>query len=483
MHHVHSFLCARKGESLTLHDVLDRISISQIPWLRPNHVSSDKMSRTDFEKRKQIFAEFIYYLFDSLLMPLVKSNFHVTESNVHRNRLFYFRHDVWKKLTEPPLVELKTKMFQEMDLVQSKRILSETKLGYSYVRLLPKASGFRPIANLKRRQLNWQGGKKVLSRSINSIMTPVFKVLNYEKVSRGQRCWMSRSDKIQNAAPASVGCSLFSIGDIYPKLRAFADRVGRGTQRSVPLYFAKVDVQACFDTVPQEKVVKVVKGLLTAENYHVERFAVVKPPQTSCDTGSVVRKPRLKYLSAGGPVGRLRPAADATSYRQGSVFVGSLGQQAFKKKQVMTLLEEHIGCNIVKFGKKYYRQKDGIPQGSILSSLLCNFFYGKLEREVLPSLGGSESVLFRLVDDFLLVTTDRRQAEAFLRTMYGGIPEYGVVVKPEKSLVNFDLSVDGVTVPRSDDQAFPYCGLRINTANLNILKETETKAHSSKSTS
>ena len=72
------------------------------------------MAKSDWTKRHQIFLEFIYWVFDSLLVPLVRSNFHVTESNVHRNRLFYFRHDVWRMLAEPSLSEIKLSMFEEM---------------------------------------------------------------------------------------------------------------------------------------------------------------------------------------------------------------------------------------------------------------------------------------------------------------------------------------------------------------------------------
>lgn len=32
-------------------------------------------------------------------------------------------------------------------------------------------------------------------------------------------------------------------------------------------------------------------------------------------------------------------------------------------------------------GRDYYRQIVGIPQGSILSAILCSFFYGDLEKE------------------------------------------------------------------------------------------------------
>ncbi len=35
----------------------------------------------------------------------------------------------------------------------------------------------------------------------------------------------------------------------------------------------------------------------------------------------------------------------------------------------------------MQIGQDYYRQVIGIPQGSVLSSILCAFFYGDLEKK------------------------------------------------------------------------------------------------------
>jgi len=35
--------------------------------------------------------------------------------------------------------------------------------------------------------------------------------------------------------------------------------------------------------------------------------------------------------------------------------------------------------NVFQIGKDFHKQRVGIPQGSILSTILCNFFYGDLE--------------------------------------------------------------------------------------------------------
>lgn len=157
--------------------------IGSIPWLCPAEaVHNAKMSLSDFSKRKEIFAELIYYLFDSFLIPLIRSNFHVTESSTDKNKLFYFRHDVWKRLTEPTIAELKLTMLEEMGKANALQILNKRTLGFSQIRLLPKRTTLRPISNLKRRAQVIKGGYVWLGKSINSVLAPAFSVLKYEKV-------------------------------------------------------------------------------------------------------------------------------------------------------------------------------------------------------------------------------------------------------------------------------------------------------------
>ena len=132
-------------------------------------------------KRYEIFKEFLYYVFDSLLIPLIRSNFYVTESNVHRYQIFYFRHDAWKCVAEPAVAKLKGNMFEEVKLDDALRILDSRRLSFSQLRLLPKGSGLRPIMNLRRRTLA-KGPAKLLGPSINSVLGPVHTLLKLEKV-------------------------------------------------------------------------------------------------------------------------------------------------------------------------------------------------------------------------------------------------------------------------------------------------------------
>jgi telomerase reverse transcriptase len=62
----------------------------------------------------------------------------------------------------------------------------------------------------------------------------------------------------------------------------------------------------------------------------------------------------------------------------------------------------------------------GIPQGSVLSTVLCNIFYADLERKKLPFLNDPDGLLLRLIDDFLFISMNKNHAMQFLHLMHDG---------------------------------------------------------------
>lgn len=140
-----------------------------------------KSSLTDIQKRRELFDEFLYFLIDSLLMPLIRSNFYVTESNTDKYQIFFFRHDIWRTLVEPAMTILKGKMLEEVSLVEAKNILESRRLGFSHIRLLPKGAQMRPITNLRKRA-PIPGNPKELGPGINKILAPAHTILQLEKV-------------------------------------------------------------------------------------------------------------------------------------------------------------------------------------------------------------------------------------------------------------------------------------------------------------
>ncbi|KAG8701954.1 hypothetical protein FRC08_003804 [Ceratobasidium sp. 394] len=136
------------------------------------------------------------------------------------------------------------------------------------------------------------------------------------------------------------------------------------------------------------------------------------------------------------------------------------------QEETLQLLEEHITDNII--GSDLYRQVVGIPQGSILSTLLCAIFYGNLEETELKFTQDPGNVLLRFVDDYLLITTDVRVARKFLKIMHKGHPEYGCEVAEEKTLTNFADAEVQTLVLAPENEYFPWCGRIIHMKELSV---------------
>lgn len=276
-----------------------------------------------------------------------------------------------------------------------------------------------------------------------------------------------------------MGSSMFSPSEMYLKLKCFQDHLKKKGWLGQKLFFVKVDVQSCFDTIPQKKLLKVAEHIFTEDEYRIARHTEIKPPANQ-QVITNTKKPMKKFVARAElaeDFGRFEDHAKAeveSGRKKQTVFVDNVVHQFKGADTLLDLLEEHVQHNIIKIGEKFFRQKNGIPQGSVLSSILCNFFYGDLEKNKLPFTLDGDGLLLRLIDDFLFITLNRGNAEEFLKVMHQGHPEYGAFVSTDKTMVNFDMSLDGRKVNcLVGSSEFPYCGNVINTKTLDVRKDRE----------
>ncbi|KAK0552089.1 hypothetical protein OC846_003054 [Tilletia horrida] len=537
VHKATKFVCARRYESLTLHEVLQGIRISEVDWIIPVNVRAQQQRPTAAESqlRHDLVAEMVYWIMDSLLMPLLRTTFYITESAAYRNRTLYFRQDDWARASAPLLNTLKTSLFEPITNREALQIMSGRNLGYSHIRLLPKELGVRPIINLRRRsvkqvsnaqhntkhvaQMQPSGGVKradpldkyALNRSINNILQSTFHILTYER----------------SAQPDLLGASVFGMNDVFQRLNSFRRAIA-SVAAGRKLYFVKVDVQAAFDTIEQGRLLDIVRRVLTGDDYVIQRFTEVMP------AGGKVKKHYVRRACPESKDGTFAELAQelANSLRH-VIFVDGVVYGHEERRRVLTLLEQHIQGNLIKIGREFFKQRIGIPQGSSLSTLLCSMFYADMERtdpNLLPigsiqrhddeslktkSASGQSnavSMLMRYTDDFLFISTSRKQAKAFFASMLKGHPEYGCFISPQKTLANFDLAFpDGgfvpivrerkikrkrargllnqtsqpatssalTTVPKKENESvalrigaqLPWCGILLNTVNLSVTSD------------
>lgn len=457
--HIYEFVTARKTESTTMHELVQGLNLKSISWLTCPHLKPDqRLSRSDQFKRQELMSEFIFYLFDSLLVPLIATNFYVTESGVHKNKLLYFRHDVWRRLSRPHIDMLTSTTLSPIARADVSTATSSS-LGLGSVRLVPKEKGCRPITNLQQSSIKSVNGRRVVHASVNTRLQSLFNIFNYER----------------GPDHAIFHVHSFSWRHIHQKLTAFRSRVRQsGRQR---LYFVKTDIQSAFQSIPQPRLLEVVKPIFRHEAYSNHTRVEGKLGTT---LGDSMARPQYVYRrfakAARGPSQMADMEWTSLPPVHDSVYLDLGRRQDTTAQEARETLDRHVRDSLVRIDGQVCRQVEGIPQGSKISSLLCTFFYNHFERHRLPFLNEDESLLLRVVDDFLLITTNPRQAEGFLHALTDGDGEYGITMHLDKCLVNFDTVVHDTQVPKlSITRWFPFCGLLIDTQSLQISKDRMAK--------
>ena len=68
-----SFITSRRYETTTIHNILQGFSIAECDWLAPDRAQL-RVARTDSLKRRELLEEFLFWYFDSFLIPLLRAS-------------------------------------------------------------------------------------------------------------------------------------------------------------------------------------------------------------------------------------------------------------------------------------------------------------------------------------------------------------------------------------------------------------------------
>jgi telomerase reverse transcriptase len=438
-----NFVSANRNDVVPMEGILRRVKTQAMGWLAWAYPSASRLAPLQiFKNTKALLQRFVLFLYKSIIIPLIRHDFYVTEVEGQFNAVAYYRRPVWTKIHA-----VATELLKGKNLLQTINFRGEKSAGVGAspapLRFLPKKRTVRPITNMSKRQ-KCQNGKHRQTLSINQRLGNVFKALCYET----------------EKSPESLGAAVFGHDDIFKRLAPFL----KG-HRGQKLYFVALDVKTCYDSISQEKCFDIVKNMLRQREYVFQKYSAVHPEPAD-------RSVRTRFVRQACALGQEQQFFNLATNKlsrekHSSVFTDGVVYASQERDELVRLLKSHIFNNIVQVAPgKVYLQGHGIPQGSVLSSLMCNLYYGRMERLKFPELlankpGGNDSVLVRLVDDYLLVSTKQSVAENFVHSMHQGVPEFALVVKKEKTKVNFG------TFPGSlpeGEVVMTWCGWRINTA-------------------
>ena len=474
-------LSLRRHESLSLHAAMQRAPLRAWPLLAPPPAQRRSPAAQAAAQRR--LAKLLLFVMRQLVAPLIRCHFYVTEGEPFKTHVFFFRKPLWARLRAKAMRSLAT-MYTPLKHARAHVMLRGRTLGVSALRLVPKRQSMRPIVNLSRGCVIHLPALKSLGRGV----TARAQAANFAAVNKEMKLTFHALRAETNAHPALFGAGVADYPALYrriaPFLRAWRapPQPGGGPPALKRRVFAvAVDISKAFDTVPLPALCALAERILAAPAYAVHRWSSVAPAPQGRVHVRYGKHGAAPSTGVGDPPPPLAAAAPRDA--PGAVLVDGAAQEHVARSELVKRLHEHLGANLVRLGTRYLQQHTGIPQGSVLGSVLCSAFYGDMEhvhglgRAPPASAGGAPpSVLVRWVDDFLFLTVCPDAAAAFVARVHAGFPDYGAAVSAAKTALNFDaVDGDGAPLPRNEvvqpggppgARYLRWCGLLLDSATL-----------------
>ncbi|WVY99367.1 hypothetical protein V8G54_025437 [Vigna mungo] len=447
--------------------------------------------------KRKLLEKWIFWYFSCLVVPLLQANFYVTEIGKGRHDIYYYAKPVWEKLVANTIVCFKGQRYSCLDDVVVHNILRDRRFGFSKLRLQPKEDGVRMVANLKGSSTmplskstigvqNWRtkgklNHQKIMYKrylSVNSVLRDAHSIL------RG--ILFGKTDKL--------GSSVFDYDDVYKKLCPFLVGQKKKTGTMPNLFIITSDVVQAFDSIDQNHLLSIVENVLVKDEYFLKQYH-----QVMCTKKSLWVQKHFMMSDETSNNGHTRFTPFKSFQSRHSVFVNQERCKLVKKKVLFSDLTEHVKHNVLQFNGKFYLQDVGIPQGGVLSSLLCSMYYGHLEKHVIfpflektlesgcckenndgqtncpDKVSSSSYMLMRFLDDFLFISTSKRQADSFFSRLQRGFRGYNCYMNEKKFGANFDIEqISGSSLNRvyvGEDGATSFLrwsGLLINCSTMEI---------------
>ncbi|KAF5177766.1 Telomerase reverse transcriptase [Thalictrum thalictroides] len=507
---ISKFIHLRRYEKFSLKQCMQGLKTSCIPLLSNSYSSCYLHSHTpkktenmfkgcqNFSEtiallKNKIFSCWVYWFFSRLVVPIIHANFYVTEVEDGKRELFYYPKAIWEKLFSRGAASLREQNYSLLNQETLLRMLGKRSFGFSKVRFCPKGNGIRVLANLKAPSILPARRFK----SVNGVLRDLSAVLKGLKLTD----------------PKKLGSSVFDYNDVYEKLCPFIIGLKKGSSKMPRVYVVICDISKAFDSVNQDKLLKVMEDVMLNKEYSLESVSEVLCTKKST---WVHHEQRLSNQNVSSVI--VKFATSAPSSVMHRVRINQEARRTVTKAQLYQDLQEHVKGNVLQLQKKFYLQEVGIPQGSVVSSLLCSFYYAHLEEKVIfPFLkkvqdqhtsisaqgslfernicqdidetekGNSsmspKHLLVRLIDDFLFISTSKHMATSFFERVQRGFSGYSCSINKAKSCMNFNIAgFSGLQSKRvytgNDGISFlPWSGLLINCCTLEIQADYTSYMH------
>lgn len=378
---------------------MKEFSFKQMSWLEINKMNKENFVEKGILLKNFIMKNIIFWIFDLLVVQLVRSHFYVTEKQTHHNKTFYYHKKDWDLIMKINEIKLQVQ-FTPINRENAIKILHDKDSTFGKLRLMPKPSTCRPIVSYKKRTAK----SKALLKNLLFETQKVFKFL---------------STKMQNK---KENCVVFDYKTIIQKLIYYKEILKKHCNNSeTMLKYCTLDIEACYDNIDIEKLISILDNDdIISENFVANLIYVIFPKP------HVLMKRNKSDVSFKDcfEVKRFYIVTELSEYIHFLDFLKNktdinysfcLIYQEYNcltyihKEQFMPRVKNILTNNIIKFNKKLFKQVKGIPQGLSISSFLCNLYFYNLERQMTQQISRNiyeKNLLMRFMDDYLCLTTN-----------------------------------------------------------------------------
>lgn len=504
---IHKFIEKRtRNEVFNIENIVNNagLKLTSIPWLHRLGPGGSKVCNpTDLAFRKRKFLQFIFWLFEGYLIPILLKSFHVTDSQVFGTRIIFYRREVWYRLLDVVMKETlhsRNRLFSPLSktgLVNGimERDESLRNLGIRLtpgkfitcfqLRFIPKTSGARPIQRLQAKQWGAMSKHNDVRSASTRITDPKILKKNLDVARNSIKSFLSLAHKILQVCCKKrkylLGSSVFGLDEVYSKLLRFKEKWISGGRK--PIFAVALDMTKSFDNIPLELLAnQVMPDVVQQDRFVILRFAVVTRNESN---GGLLRRFESLVCEKPGDEAAFRDLVATKLFRKYpcAIFIDLVRTQVVHRKELLESIRHFLLKNIVSLprhtrravGTPYARQVRGVAQGNPLSPILTSLFYGFVERHTLQEYMNSCldnqdgcHLHIRQIDDTFFASTDKNLTECFVKSLMKGSNDlHGMSVNCSKTRANYKSKTSG----KERQIVIPWCGLLVNTKSMEVMND------------
>jgi telomerase reverse transcriptase len=363
---VFEFVKFNRYEMFTRITLLDKLDVNKVSWL--NYKSSKENNRYFQNENSWILWRVLKWVFEELLISLLRCFFYSTEKQKDYSRIFYYRKAIWSTVMRLSIEDLLKETLKSVEKSEMNSHCENHNFAPGKLRLVPKGETFRPIMTFNRKLPH----SKHLTTN---------KKLNFAHMMLKNL----KSKMFQH----EFGFAVFSYDDIMKKYEKFVQKWQKVNKP--PLYFVTMDIEKCYDNVDAEKVVNYLQktDLLEKEYFILNCFVLKRKNNIIVERERVKKQPikdhfRYKFQKIGIDGGTYPPLYDILAEENDlnvkrTIIVEQEQRKKHMKNDLLTPLQYIAKHNYITFNKKQFKQTKGIPQGLCVSYILSSFYYATLE--------------------------------------------------------------------------------------------------------